>query len=105
MRVKFKNSTETYECTEPIEQKVFRSGVAVGWVIMFHIYGDFDSSEIDGIVTSDNITELTFTVEDGKGTEFTINGYKDVTSCVIRHKAALTVSELQFTKSSGTNVA
>ena len=58
MRVKFKGSETTYECTEPIEQKVFRSGVAIGWAIMFHIYGDVDSSKVDEIVTPETIRSL-----------------------------------------------
>lgn len=100
MRVKFKNGSVTYECTEPIEQKVFRSGEAVGWAVMFHIYGDFDSSEIDRVVTPETVSELVFANEDQDGTEFTISGYSAVTSCVIRHRASSTVSELQLTKQS-----
>lgn len=98
MRVKFKGSETTYECTEPIEQKVFRSGTAVGWAVMFHIYGDIDSSEIDELVTTEAISELTFTNDDEQQTSFVIVGYSVVTACVIRHKSTMTVTELQFTK-------
>lgn len=102
MRVKFKGSETTYECTEPIEQKVFRSGVAIGWAIMFHIYGDVDSSKADEIVTPETISELTFINEDEQQTTFTIAGYSAVTACTIRHKATTTVTELQFTKANET---
>lgn len=98
MRVKFKGSETTYECTEPVEQKVFRSGTAVGWAVMFHIYGDIDSSEIDELVTTEAISELTFTNDDEQQTSFVIVGYSVVTACVIRHKSTMTVTELQFTK-------
>ena len=98
MRVKFKGSETTYECTEPIEQKVFRTGLAVGWAIMFHIYGDVDSSEIDKIVTPETISELTFINEDEQHTTFAVEGYSTMTACTIRHKATNTVTELQFTK-------
>lgn len=98
MRVKFKGSETTYECTEPVEQKVFRSGTAVGWAVMFHIYGDIDSSEIDELVTTEAISELTFTNDDEHQTSFVIAGYSVVTACVIRHKSTMTVTELQFTK-------
>lgn len=98
MRVKFKGSETTYECTEPVEQKVFRSGTAVGWAVMFHIYGDIDSSEIDELVTTEAISELTFTNDDEQQTSFVIVGYSAVTACVIRHKSTMTVTELQFTK-------
>lgn len=98
MRVKFKGNDTTYECTEPVEQKVFRSGTAVGWAVMFHIYGDIDSSEIDELVTTEAISELTFTNDDEQQTSFVIVGYSVVTACVIRHKSTMTVTELQFTK-------
>lgn len=98
MRVKFKGSTTTYECSEPIEQKVFRSGSAIGWAVMFHIYGDIDSSQVDKIVTPETISELVFENEDENNTTFTIAGYSSVTACTIRHKATVTVAELQLTK-------
>lgn len=98
MRVKFKGSETTYECTEPVEQKVFRSGTAVGWAVMFHIYGDIDSAEIDELVTTEANSELTFTNDDEQQTSFVIAGYSGVTACVIRHKSTMTVTELQFTK-------
>lgn len=102
MRVQFNGSTRTYECSEPIEQKVFKSGAAVGWAIMFHVYGNFDSTQIDSLITPDAISNLVFLNEDSQNTSFTIPGYSAVTACVIRHKAAITVTELQFTKASET---
>lgn len=97
MRVKFKGNETTYECTEPVEQKVFRGGEVIGWAVMFHIYGDFDSSKIDETVTPENISALTF-INDDENTDFAINGYSNITACIIRHKSTLTVTELQFTK-------
>ncbi len=97
MYVKFKGSEKSYECTEPIEQKVFRSGTAIGWAIMFHIHGDVDSSGIDKLVTPETISELIFTKDGEQQTAFTVSGYSTVTSCTIRHKST-TVAELQFTK-------
>ena len=102
MRVKFKGSEISYECTEPIEQKVFKSGIAVGWAVMFHIYGDIDSSKADEIVTPETVSELTFVNDDEQHTTFSISGYSTVTACVIRHKATTTVTELQFTKANET---
>lgn len=97
MRVKFKGCKTTYKCSEPTEQKVFRSGTAIGWAVMFHIYGGVNSSEIDDAVTPETISELTFT-DDEQQILFTIAGYSAVTACTIRHKATTTVAELQFTK-------
>lgn len=102
MRVKFKGNETTYECTEPVEQKVFRSGTAAGWAVMFHIYGDISSSEADKIVTPENISEITFINDDERQTSFAVTGYSVLTACIIRHKEALTVTELQFTKANKT---
>lgn len=98
MRVRFKGASNSFECSEPVEQKVFRAGVAAGWAAMFHFYGDIDSSEADEMLTPDAISELTFTNEDAQATSFAINGYSKVTSCTIKHRAGLTVTELQLTK-------
>lgn len=98
MKVKFKNSETPYECTEPTEQKVFRSGEAIGWAIMFCIYGDLISSEIDEIITPATISELVFTNGDEEKTGFTVAGYSAISACIIRHKETSTLTELQFTK-------
>lgn len=99
MRVKFYGGEKSYECTEPIEQKLFRGGSACGWAVMFHVYGDADSTEIDGVITSEAISVLEFFDDKEPKNTFKITGYSAVTSCVIRHKAQITVTELQFTKS------
>lgn len=96
MKVQLKNNTKMFDCTEPTEQKVFRSGIAIGWAIMFSLYGSTDSSETDDTITPEAIAELNFTNDSGE--TFTICGYTAVTSCVIRHKEAITITELQLTK-------
>ena len=99
MNVKFKNDTRTFECTEPLEQKLFKAGTAAGWLVTFSIYGDINSTELDGLITSEGISELTFTANNSGSTmEFILEGYSKVTSCVIRHKENMSVSELQLTK-------
>ena len=102
MRVKFKKNTKVYDCTEPVEQKVFRSGVAIGWAVMFNIYGAVDSSDIDSMLAPDSISELTFYKQDEDGENFAISDYNAVTACTIRHKETITVTELQLTKANKT---
>lgn len=94
MKVQFKGSTKVYECTEPTEQKAFRSGAAAGWVVMFSLYGDADSVGADNLLTKDAVSELVFTGEGGAS--FALCGYETVTSCVIRHKEDVTITELQL---------
>lgn len=96
MKVQFKGSAQSFDCSEPVEQKIFKSGVSIGWAIMFHINADVTSSDIDGVVTPDSISELTFTNDNGATS--IVTGYSNVTACVIRHKNNATVVEVQFTK-------
>ena len=96
MKVRFKNSDVNYDCTEPVEQKLFRSGVACGWAIMFHLRADFSSSEVDDVITTDNISELTFTND--AETKTVVTDYAVITNCTIRHKSDKSIVELQFTK-------
>lgn len=103
MKVKFKKSTKSYDCTEPVEQKVFRAGTAIGWAVMFNIYGPVDSSGIDDMLEPESISELIFYKQDEEGESFTISDYNVITACTIRHKEALTVTELQFTKPNRTD--
>ena len=96
MQVKFKNSEVFFDCSEPIEQKLFKSGVPSGWMVMFHIKGELNSSELDEILTSESISKMVFTASEEK--TFELHGYSTVTACVIRYRMTETIVELQFTK-------
>lgn len=96
MKVQFKNCAQVYDCSEPIEQKIYRSGVEAGWTIVFQFNAGVTSSEIDSLITPDNISEITFTND--TETANTIRGYNAISSCTIRHKSSGTVVEVQLTK-------
>ena len=98
VKVQFQGIGDVYSCSEPVEQKIFCQGIATGWAIMFHIYGNIDSSNMDNILTEESIRKLSFDNEDETG--FSINGYTAITSCVIRHRGAATVAEIQLAKTS-----
>ena len=103
MKVQFKNGAQMYDCSEPIEQKIYRAGVEAGWTIVFQFNADVTSSEVDSIITPDNISEITFTHDTGATN--TIRGYNAISSCTIRHKATATAVEVQFTKIGGDKAA
>ncbi len=96
MRIRLKNGTEK-SCTNPVEQKVFRAGAAAGWLCSFGFKENITSTELDEILTDDNISELTF-CNDASEELFTITGYTKVTSTVIRYSEAATEIEVQFSK-------
>lgn len=98
MNVQFKGNETVFECTEPVEQKLFKTGVAAAWVIMFNIFtdGDMDSAKADEIITENSISEMIFSNSSDKQSK--ISGYSAITSCTIRHKEEKTAVELQFTK-------
>lgn len=97
MKVKFnvENPTE-YQCSEPVEQKIFRNGTPAGWILLFNIFGQVSGTELETLLTPEAIGELTFIHSDD--TEETITGYNVVSACRIRHGDTETVTELQFTK-------
>lgn len=104
MYVKFKGDSKAYACADPVEQKVFQSGTAVGWAVTFHLHGNFSSSEIDELITPESISELVFTSENEENqAEITITGYSAVRACTIRHRDGTATAELQFTKGATKN--
>lgn len=101
MKVMFKGVDGAFECTEPVEQKLFQSGEAIGWAVMFHLHGGFSSSDIDRIVTPDSISELAFLCGDDESkNSISLTGYTGIRACTIRHREGSTAAELQFTKAS-----
>ena len=101
MKVKFANGV-VKECAAPTEQKAFKAGIGVGWILLLRLIGETTSTELDNLLTEDNISPLEFITEteDGKDkTIFTLSGYNKVTSSTIRYaEGENTVSEIQLTK-------
>lgn len=96
MIVKFKNDV-TKECTNPIEQKLFKNGVPVGWICSFSFNENTSSIELDEILNPENITELLFLNSENK-VLFSLNGYSNITSVVVRHAETDGSVEIQMTK-------
>ncbi len=98
MKVVFKNG-ETKPCTSPVEQKVFRSQVAAGWLLMLTFTAEMTSAQLDSLVAAENILSLKFTQDDGT-LLFSINGYNKVSSAIIRYAENVndTRVELQLMK-------
>ncbi len=97
MNITFKDGTSK-ACTSPIEQKLFRGGAPAGWICSFRLSEVVTSSEIDVILTDDNISKMTFS--DDNGVElFTIDGYTKVSSTVIRYSTDNgSITEIQLSK-------
>ena len=98
MKVMFVNQT-VKTCSTPTEQKVFRSGVPAGWIVVFQLTGDITSEELDNLTTIENLATLSFKDDDDNAL-FELTGYTKVSSAVIKHGQTSkdTVAELQFTK-------
>lgn len=102
MKVKFANGV-IKECTAPTEQKAYRSGIGVGWILLLKLTGEITSTELDNLLTAENVESLEFLTETESGedkTLFTISGYEKITSSTIRYaeNSADTQSEIQLTK-------
>lgn len=97
MKIKFNDGT-IKECTQPMEQKLFRDGVAVGWLLSFSITGEVVTSDnIDKIITADNVSNLTFT-DDEENNLYVLSGYTQLASVAIRHSDTQSRAELQIKK-------
>lgn len=81
MQVKFKDG-QTFNCSTPTEQKIFKSGTMAGWILIFPLLCDMTSEDVDALLTEENISELTFTSEE---TEFSLSGYNKISSTVIKY--------------------
>ena len=102
MKVKFANGI-VKSCAAPTEQKVFKSGMGAGWILILKIVGEITSTELDSVITAENIASLDFLPETDNGedkTLFTLSGYEKVTSSTIRHAEDITTTyaEIQLTK-------
>ena len=100
MKVKFANGV-VKTCTAPTEQKIFKivSEKDSSWLLNFRLTENVTSSEMDLLVTNDNIETLEFT-DDSGNMLFMLSGYEKVTSAIIRHSdSADTASvEIQLSK-------
>lgn len=102
MKVKFANGA-IKECAAPTEQKAFRTVGGNGWILNLRLMGEITSTELDELITTENITSLEFLSETDKGedkTIFTLDGYEKITSSTIRHAEDTTSTsvEIQLTK-------
>ena len=106
MKIKFANGT-IKECTAPTEQKMFKTTnggvVSVGWMLMLKLIGVITATELDNLLTADNVASLEFLTENENGedkTLFKLDNYSAVTSSAIRYSEDITATytEIQLTK-------
>lgn len=96
MLLKFKDGT-IKSCSNPVEQKLFRGEVAVGWLCSVTISETTTSTEIDTLLTVNNISQLTF-LGDTSEELFTLNGYSKLSSVIVRHSEKSSSVEIQISK-------
>lgn len=98
MKAVFKNG-EAKTCTSPIEQKVFRSQTAAGWLLLLTLTAEMTSAQLDDFLTPENISDIAFAQDDGTSL-FSIAGYSKVSSAIIRYSENTTDTrvELQLMK-------
>ena len=106
MKIKFANGV-VKGCESPTEQKVFRNvsekTVGIGWLLHFRLMGLITSTELDELLTVDNIKslEFLFDTEDGETVKlFNLYGYDKITSSVIRYAEdeSTAYTEIQLSK-------
>ncbi len=96
MFIKLKGSDTELTTTSIIEQKLFKQGEAVGWLLSINLKGNFAAKDIDGMLTTEGISEITLVGETENPT--VIVGYDKITSCVVRYSEENATAEIQLTK-------
>ncbi len=94
MNVTFNNG-QTFAAKTSVEQKIYRDGAPVGWVLSLSLTGNANSETIDALLTEENISKITITSETE---EVILTGYDKTTSCVLKYTETSFIAEIQLTK-------
>ena len=106
MKVKFANGV-IKKCKALTEHKMYKKfgdeTVGVSWLLTLFLKGTMTSTELDEILTKDNIASLEFMTEvDNEGDKhlYTLEGYDTVTFSSIRYSDDINeiITEIQLTK-------
>ena len=97
MLLKFKDGT-VKACSNPVEHRFLRNGEPAGWICTVRILDNMSISEIEQILSNDNISELTFCNRLSEEL-FVLSGYQNVNNIIIRHPGTRSEIEVQFEKS------
>lgn len=90
------NKDMVFDCSDPIEQRIYKSGKPAGWLLIFNISNSNITSDNVMDVIGDNEAKITF-VKDEENT-LTVSGYTTLLACTIRHRESGSVVEFQFKK-------
>lgn len=96
MFIKLKGNETEFTTTSIIEQKLYKQGVASGWLLSLNISGDFNAEDIDSQLTEESISAITVVGDAPENN--VISGYGKVTSCVVRYGADKNTAEIQLVK-------
>ena len=96
MVIKLKGNETELTTTSVIEQKLYKQGVATGWLLSLNLSGCFSAHDIDGMLSEEGISEITLIGENEENTM--ISGYEKVTSCVVRYSENKATAEIQLIK-------
>ena len=96
MFIKLKGNDTELTASSLVEQKLFKQGEAVGWLLSIYLKYDGSASELDSMLTEESLSEITLVGDSEKQTVF--SGYDKMTSCIIRHMTEGSTAEIQLTK-------
>ena len=106
MKIEFANG-ETRTCSAPTEQKLYRASgtqaVHLGWALKLELLGDdITSSDLDSLLTVENISDLRFIgeVDGAEATLFNLHGYDKVVSVIVYYSEDTSAikAEIQLSK-------
>ena len=104
MFVKFKNSETEITTSGATEQKLFKDGKAVGWLLSLTCTNILSADELDKLLVAENIGEISLcdkTDSPDKSESILIaqfTGYTKSTACLVRYTNDKQYLDLQLTK-------
>lgn len=104
MLVSFKNTETKLKTSGATEQKLFKNGESVGWLLSITVTDTLSANELDELLTLENIGEISlYNVNDSSDEQGTsliakFTGYEKLTSCLLRYADNKQSIDIQLTK-------
>ena len=96
MKLRFNDGTEKAITSNPIEQKLFRSGVPHGWIMNLSLSG-LTAEESNTVLTPENIGKMSLISDEGE-VKAILTDYSRIAVLTIRYSDTQTIAEIQFAK-------
>ena len=97
MKIKFKDGT-IFEADMPVEKRVTKANGTSGWLFSFSITTPLTSTEVDSLLTAENISRILLCDTDESQSQIVV-GYTRIDNVTIRYSSENgSVADVQLSK-------